>query len=151
MIMRLIEELGPWNWWILGLLLFGLEILVPSTFFLWFAISAVAVGTLAFFTDFGWQTNLGLFMALSLVSLLIGRRFMAKQDQTSGDPQLNNRGSRYIGRQFILAEPIEHGDGRLSIDDTIWRVTGPDLPSGTQVTITSIHGAKLVVEAASSE
>lgn len=151
MIMRLIEELGPWNWWILGLVLLGLEILVPSTFFLWFAISAVIVGTLAFFTDFGWQVNLAIFMALSIASLLVGRKFMARQDTSSGDPNLNVRGSRYVGRQFVLANPIEHGDGRLSIDDTIWRVSGPDLPAGSQVKITGVQGAKLVVEAANGD
>lgn len=151
MIMRLFEELGPWNWWILGLILLGLEILVPSTFFLWFAISAVLVGTLAFFVDLSWQVNLALFMGLSLISLLIGRRFMSSQDDSTGDPNLNNRGSRYVGREFLLATPLQQGDGRLSIDDTIWRITGPDLAAGTTVKVIKVEGARLVVEAVAKE
>lgn len=147
MIMRLIEELGPWSWWLLGLLLLGLEILVPSTFFLWFGLSAFVVGALAFFTDFAWQVDLVIFLVLSLAALLIGRKYMAKSDDQSGDPNLNKRGSRYVGRHFVLAAPILQGEGKLSVDDTVWRITGPDLPAGTTVEVTQLDGSKLVVDA----
>ncbi|ADZ69270.1 NfeD family protein [Polymorphum gilvum] len=142
---RLIYELGPWNWWVLGLLLLGLEVVVPGTIFLWFGIAAILVGTLALVVDLSWQVALGLFLVLSLVSLFVGRRLMNRTGRTEGDPNLNRRGSRYIGRVFILERPLEQGSGHLSIDDTVWRVTGPDLPAGARVRIERIEGAQLVV------
>ncbi|WP_417667731.1 NfeD family protein [Roseibium sp.] len=145
---RLIAELGPWNWWILGLLLLGLEILAPGTIFLWFGISAILVGTLALFVDLSWQVALVLFLVLSFVSLIVGRRLVSRFSSEEGDPGLNKRGSRYIGRTFVLKEPLSEGAGRLSIDDTVWRITGPDLPAGTHVEIKSIDGARLVVDKA---
>ncbi|MBO6757943.1 MAG: NfeD family protein [Roseibium sp.] len=145
MIARIVAELGPWNWFILGLLLLGLEIVAPGTVFLWFGVAAILVGTLALFTDLPWQVYLGLFLALSLVSLILGRRLMARLQTESGDPDLNKRGSRYIGREFVLAAPLQQGEGRLSIDDTVWRITGPDLPAGTHVRVERIDGARLVV------
>jgi len=145
---RLIAELGPWSWWILGLLLLGLEILAPGTIFLWFGVSAILVGTLALFVDLSWQTALVIFLILSFVSLIIGRRLMAKLSSEAGDPGLNRRGSRYIGRVFVLETPLSQGAGKLSVDDTVWRITGPDLSAGTKIRVTEIDGARLVVEAA---
>ncbi|WP_298984557.1 NfeD family protein [uncultured Roseibium sp.] len=142
-----IAALGPWSWFVLGLFLLGLEILAPGTIFLWFGLSALVVGVISLLFDFAWQVDVGLFLMLSLASLLIGRRLMRNLASEKGDPGLNQRGSRYIGREFTLAAPLNEGAGKLSIDDTIWRITGPDLPAGTKVRVDSIDGARLVVSA----
>lgn len=144
----LIDLLGPWSWHVAGLLLLGLEILVPGTFFLWFGISALIVGTLALFVDLSWEINLLLFMGIALVCLVVGRMLMRQREGEEGDSGLNRRGQRYVGRHFVLAEPIAQGTGRISIDDTIWRVTGPDLAAGSRVVVRGIDGASLVVEPA---
>ena len=142
---RLIVELGPWSWWIVGLLLLGLEVMAPGTFFLWFGLSALIVGTLALFVDVSWQAEVMLFGGLSLASLLVGRAFMRRRSPTEGDPALNQRGRRLVGREFILDEPITTGTGRLKVDDTIWRVTGPDCAAGTRVRVEDLDGPVLVV------
>lgn len=142
---KIILELGPWNWWILGLVLMGLEVLAPGTFFLWFGVSAILVGTLALFVDLSWQTSLIIFLVLSFVTLIAGRYLISKSTSETGDPNLNRRGSRYIGREFILEAPLQQGSGKLSIDDTVWRITGPDLPAGSKVRVERIDGARLVV------
>ncbi|MEM5583064.1 MULTISPECIES: NfeD family protein [unclassified Roseibium] len=145
---NIIALLGPWSWFVLGLLLLGLEILVPGTIFLWFGVSALVVGVVALVFGFSWQILVGLFMVLSVVSLLAGRRLMSRLSSEKGDPGLNQRGSRYINREFTLAAPLSEGAGSLSIDDTIWRITGPDLPAGTKVRVDSIDGVRLVVSRA---
>ncbi len=150
--MSLIESavaaLGPWAWFVLGLILLGLEILAPGTIFLWFGLSALVVGLVALAFDFSWQVLVVLFLVLSVTSLLIGRRLMQKMASEQGDPGLNQRGSRYIGREFTLTVPLSEGAGSLSIDDTIWRITGPDMPAGTKVRVEAIDGARLVVTSA---
>ncbi len=145
MIETVIVTLGPWSWFVLGLILLGLEILAPGTIFLWFGLSALVVGVVGLFFDFAWQVDVGLFLALSLASLLVGRRMMRQLASEKGDPGLNQRGSRYVGREFTLTVPLNEGAGNLSIDDTIWRITGPDLPAGTKVRVDAIEGARLVV------
>lgn len=140
-----ISALGPWTWFVLGLLLLGLEIVAPGSIFLWFGLSALAVGVVALIFDPSWQVLVSLFLVLSIVSLLAGRRMMRKLASETGDPGLNQRGSRYIGREFTLQKPLSEGAGNLSIDDTIWRITGPDLPAGTKVRVDAIDGARLVV------
>jgi len=145
---NIVAFLGPWSWFVLGLILLGLEILAPGTIFLWFGVSALVVGVVALAFGFGWQVHVGLFLLLSLASLLIGRRLMTRLASEKGDPGLNQRGSRYIGREFTLTRPLSEGAGNLSIDDTIWRITGPDLPAGTKVRVDAIDGARLVVSRA---
>lgn len=141
----IIAFLGPWSWFVLGLILLGLEILAPGTIFLWFGVSALVVGVVALVFDLSWQILVALFLVLSLASLLIGRNLMSRMASEKGDPGLNQRGSRYIGREFTLTRPLSEGAGNLSIDDTIWRITGPDLPAGTKVRVEAIDGARLVV------
>ncbi|MBD8893813.1 NfeD family protein [Roseibium litorale] len=147
LIAKVFAELGPWNWWIAGLLLLGLEILAPGSVFLWFGVSAILVGTLALFVSLSWQTAVVIFLVLSFVTLFTGRRLMARLASERGDPGLNKRGSRYVGRTFVLDEPIEQGTGRLSIDDTVWRVSGPDLPAGARVRVDAVEGVRLAVSA----
>ncbi len=144
----IITSLGSWSWVVLGLILLGLEILAPGTIFLWFGVSAIAVGIVALILDPSWQINVGLFVVLSLVSLFVGRKLMRRLSSEVGDPGLNQRGSRYIGREFTLTEPLSEGAGNLSIDDTIWRISGSDMPAGTKVRVDGVEGARLVVSLA---
>lgn len=145
---RILFELGPWSWWLLGLGLIALEVVLPGTFFLWFGIAALLVGVLALMVELSWQVALGLFIFLALLNLVVGRRLLRKGEASVGDPHLNMRGSRYIGREFVLAEPLVESSGRLSVDDTVWRVTGPDLAAGTRVKVVRVEGAQLVIERA---
>jgi membrane protein implicated in regulation of membrane protease activity len=35
--------------------------------------------------------------------------------------------------------------GQIRVDDTVWRVTGPDCPAGTRVVVAGAEGATLRV------
>ena len=50
-----------------------------------------------------------------------------------------------MGGQLWL---IVGGRGQIKVDDTNWRVTGPDLPSGAKVRVAGADGAVLAVERA---
>src|SRR5262249_60393632 len=63
-------------------------------------------------------------------------------------PFLNRRAEGYVGRVFTLDKPIIDGVGTIRIDDTVWRVSGPDCPAGSRVKISRAEGADLKVEAA---
>ena len=46
MLQSLASSLGPWSWWIFGLLLLAAELLVPGVFLIWIGASAIIVGAL---------------------------------------------------------------------------------------------------------
>ena len=148
MIGETIEWLGAWTWFIGGVLLLILEVLAPGTFFLWFGVAAIVTGIVAMIHDFGWQTELILFAVLAIVFVVVGRRYFSYDSKRSDQPLLNERAARLVGRDFTLAEPIVGGAGKLRIEDSTWRIAGPDLPSGTRVRITGHDGALLTVAAA---
>ena len=60
----------------------------------------------------------------------------------------NKRTDALVGRVFTLEKPIVDGSGTVRIDDTIWRVAGPDAPAGSRVKIVQADGASLTVAAA---
>jgi membrane protein implicated in regulation of membrane protease activity len=50
-----------------------------------------------------------------------------------------------VGRVFTLEKPIVNGVGTVKIDDTVWRVQGPEAPAGSRVKIVDAEGASLRV------
>ena len=142
MILEFIEGLGAWAWWVGGALLLAIEILAPGNVFVWFGIAAVLTGSAALVADIGWQVQLILFAVLSVVLVVAGRSWFARAG-ASEEPLLNERATRLVGQSFVLGEPIVAGNGRIRIDDTVWRLTGPDVPSGTAIRIVGHDGAVL--------
>jgi membrane protein implicated in regulation of membrane protease activity len=78
----------------------------------------------------------------------VWRHFAAKVEKPTDTPFLNRRAESYVGRVFTLDKPIVNGTGAVRIDDTIWRVSGPDCPAGSRVRVASADGANLLVQAA---
>lgn len=149
MIQRIVAELGPWSWWVLGLILLAAEILMPGVFLIWIGIAAIIVGCLSllFWNDpfWIWQTQILVFAVLAIGAAVLGRRLMARSAE-SDEPLLNKRGESLVGRTATLSEPISEGRGRIKIDDTMWVVNGPDLPVGARVRVVESTGRELRVE-----
>ena len=148
MIQDVIVELGPWAWWIAGLILLALELLIPGNVLVWFGIAAMLTGLEILIVDFGWQVSLLLFVVLSAVLVVVGRRYFARENRPGEQPFLNDRARRLVGGTYVLTKPIVGGRGQIRVDDTNWRVTGPDLPSGTKVRVAGADGPVLAVEPA---
>ena len=73
-----------------------------------------------------------------------------QQAVSQSHPFLNRRADALVGRVFTLEKPIIDGSGTVKIDDTVWRVAGPDAPAGSRVRIVQADGASLTVAAAIS-
>lgn len=152
MIQRIVTELGPWAWWVLGIVLLILEVLLPGVFLVWIGIAAIITGALSLLlwgeAFWVWQVQWLVFAVLSLVAAILGRRIVSRSDTASDQPYLNLRGQSLVGRTATLEHPIAEGRGRIRLDDTMWSVQGPDLPIGTRVRVTASNGRDLTVEPA---
>lgn len=153
MLEYILAELGPWNWMVLGFALLALEIVVPGFFLLWVGLAALATGALSLILwnagFWVWQAQILAFLAMSLLAAYAGKKIMSGRADRSDQPLLNRRGDQLIGRTATLTEPIVNGRGRVKIGDTMWRVSGPDLPVGTTVRVAAATDLdlELVVEA----
>jgi membrane protein implicated in regulation of membrane protease activity len=147
MLGSIVESLGPWTWVVAGLILLGLEVLLPGTFFLWFGVSAIIVGIVALiFPTIPWQGELIAFVVLAIVLVIIGRRYYGGGLGRIRPSGLNERALNLVGRETIIGEPIVDGRGRIRVDDTVWRIIGPDMPSGSRVKVVGADGSVLRVE-----
>ena len=116
---------------------------------MWLGLAAIVVGAISFLVDWSWQWQCVAFAVFTLGSVPLWRRFALKVEPQSEAPMLNRRNQALIGRVFTLEKPIVDGIGTVRIDDTVWRVNGPDRPSGSRVRVTRADGATLAVEPAS--
>jgi membrane protein implicated in regulation of membrane protease activity len=139
---------GPWAWIVAGLVLLGLELIVPGGFLLWLGIAGTVTGLAAMALPIGAPVQWVLFGALSLAAIFFWLRFSKGRMRQSDRPYLNRRADRFIGHEVVLEEAITDGFGRVVLGDTVWRVSGPDLPAGRRVRIVGSEGAVLTVEAA---
>lgn len=141
-----LTAVGPWHWILAAIVLIILEAFMPATFFLWLAIAAGIVGlALAALPDLGWMVQLVSFGILSVLSLILGRRYLKRHPIATDTPTLNRRGHQYIGRIFTLDQPIVNGTGRLRVDDTTWKVSGRDCAAGIHLRVTGVDGIVLLV------
>jgi inner membrane protein len=141
-------SLGIWDWFIAGGVLLVLEVLAPGVFMLWLGLAAILVGALSLVIDWPWQAQFVAFAVFSLAAIPLWRRLAHSVGQPTDQPFLNRRTASYVGRVFTLEKPIVDGVGTIGIDDTVWRVAGPDTPAGSRVKVTRVDGAALHVEPA---
>jgi inner membrane protein len=143
---EMFTTLGTWNWLIFGFILMALELLAPGVFMFWLGLAALLVGLLSFVFNPSWQTQLLMFAVFSVAAVPLWRRFALKSGAASkSNPFLNRRTDALVGREFTLEKPIVDGTGTVRIDDTIWRVAGPDAPAGSRVRVVRADGARLTV------
>ncbi len=135
-----------WAWVALGLVLAGLEMLVPGVYLFWLALAALTTGALAFVFDVGVPLQIVEFVFLSLIFVFTARRMVSERPIHSSDPLLNDRLGRLVGQTGTVSHAIEHGEGRVRQGDSEWNARGPELPAGTRVRITGFDGGTLVVE-----
>lgn len=139
--------LGTWNWLIFGFILMALELIAPGVFLFWLGLAALLVGLVSFALHPSWQAQLLMFAVFAACAVPVWRH-LARGAGAASNPFLNRRADALVGRVFTLEKPIIDGSGTVRIDDTIWRVAGPDTPAGTRVRIVSADGANLTVAAA---
>jgi membrane protein implicated in regulation of membrane protease activity len=138
---------GPWAWIIAGLVLLALELVAPGGFLLWMGISGIVTGLVLLFWAIGWPLQWLIFGVMSLVSIALWVRWTRSRPTPTDRPHLNQRAEQFIGQEAVLEQAIEQGFGRVALGDTVWRVTGVDLPTGQRVRIIGYEGAVLKVEA----
>jgi len=143
----MIEQVVFWHWFVLGLILMILELFAPGAFFLWIGLAAGVTGALLWVApELGWQSQLMWFAAFSITSIILWMKIGKRTLKETDHPTLNQRGQQYVGRVFTLQDPIVNGDGKIAVDDSIWKIIGKDCPAGTKVKVSGVQGVILEVE-----
>jgi membrane protein implicated in regulation of membrane protease activity len=146
-VLAFIADNAPWSWIVAGLILLALEMVVPGGFLLWMGIAGLVTGLLTLFQPIDWPWQWLIFGVLSLVSIVLWLRWVRSRPAATDRPYLNRRAEQWVGQEAVVEQGISQGFGRVALGDTVWRVSGPDLPPGQRVRIVGHEGAVLKVEA----
>ena len=143
----MLDEVGTWAWFAIGVGLIVLETLAPGVFLFWLGLAAFAVGfvhlaLLGLGVVASVPALLVLFAVCAMLAVALGRMLSGRAGSA---PFLNQRGASLVGRVAALQTSITGGNGSLCLDDTVWRVAGPDLPAGTMVAVIAVEGTSLRV------
>ena len=148
MIDQLFPVLGLYFWWIVAALLLLAEMMAPGFFMIWLAVAAALTAIIHLIAPMAWESEVLVFAALAILAVaaswrVVSRSWAVKSDQ----PHLNQRSAGLVGRSFVLTKPIVNGSGKITYQDTLWDVDGPDLPTGARVHVTGVEGLRLRVKA----
>ncbi len=144
----MLPTIEPWHWMAAGVALAVLEVVAPTTAFVWLGIAAFLTGFAAWTLPLDLNGQLLVFgvLAVAAIGITIWLR-RRRAPGTESERQVNRGAARFIGQRAMLDGPLANGSGRVRLGDTVWSVTGPDLPDGAAVVVTGMDGSTLVVRA----
>lgn len=140
-----------WYWVLFGLLLIGLEMVLPTFLTLWFGVGALLVGAVLFiWPDLSLSWQLGIWLVDSTIMVLVWFKFI--------QPQMKDRTKAGMGREALLGEtgivitvPRDEKRGRLRfptpiLGDDEWEIICQDeINEGDRVIVIELSGNALVV------
>lgn len=129
-----------------GLVSLILEMVMPTMFFLNFAVAGLITAILAIFIT-NWVHLVLIFVALSLVSIVFLRPILIKHK----DSKENQTGmqDKYIDKIVKVKEPVSKFSGAITIYDERWEArcdNDETIPEGTEVRIVKYDSLILTVE-----
>jgi membrane protein implicated in regulation of membrane protease activity len=141
-------ELAWWHWLVLGLVLIGLEMTVPTFFLMWFGLGALLVGIVALIAEPGLAVQLVLWALASMLMMVVWLKWFKNPNRThSGQAK-----EGVIGIAGLLTRPVtetEHGEilfQRPVLGSDRWPVMADaPIPAGAKAKVVDVLGQTLIV------
>jgi inner membrane protein len=147
------SELTHWHWLVLGLLLFGIEMLTGTFDLLMVSIAAfVTAAFAAFVPQIGWEMQALVFALAAVALFLLGRTVFARLRRSEPEhPTLNKRMESLVGERGRATGDFAQGNGQVKIGDTVWgaqAATGHTILANDDVVVEDVRGTFAVVRKA---
>lgn len=126
-------------WFSVGLLFFLVELAAPGLVVFFFGVGAWVVMLLCFFMPLSLNTQLILFILVTIISLLLLRKSLSVVlkgfVKARQDPRVDFE--EFIGQKVIVKEAIAlNNPGKVEFRGTLWQAESKEsIPSGTMVKI----------------
>ena len=138
---------APVIWFILGFVFLVLEFLIPGLILFFFAIGAWLVALLCLFFDLSINAQLVIFLASSVVSVLLFRKWVKNLLWTRKDSSEIIE-DEFLGRTGKAETDISPGkNGKVDFKGTVWDACSEDvIEKGENVTIIGNESILLIVK-----
>jgi len=135
-------------WFIIGLLLFLLELVLPGFVIFFFGVGAWITALLCLIADPGFNLQAIVFAVTSVISLLLLRKMIQKKFFYSKEELSQEVEDEFTGREAIALTTMEPGkNGKVEFKGTTWKAESTSIVSeGQRVIIKSKENFKLFVE-----
>ncbi len=133
----------PWLIWVVaGLLMLGLELIVPGVFLMWIGLAALGTGLIALTIDIGFAWDVVTFALLAALSVYAGLHLRRPPRR------LNTQSAGLVGRQATSIS-FAGRTGRVRVGDSDWsaRVPANVAPPepGDRLRVDGVDGTVLIV------
>ena len=144
----LVSTVSPVYFWLVVLIAcLVIETVTTQLVTLWFAAGSIGA-LLAANAGLGWAGQLGIFLVLSFVLLLLLRPLLRsvlrpRQDKTNAD--------RILGQKAVVIQAIDNrnGTGQIRLMGQVWTarsIQNEEIAEGETVVVREISGVKAMVE-----
>lgn len=135
-----------WVWIALAVVFGVVEAATAQIVTIWFAIGAIGA-LIANAAGAGVTVQLSVFVAVSILTLIIARPYLKKFTKT--EMQRTNA-DMYIGETAVVLEEIDNtrGTGQVKVKGSVWTARSRNnsvIPAGENVCVEKIEGVKLIV------
>ncbi len=135
-------------WFIIGFLLFVLELLIPGFVIFFFGIGAWATSLLCLIFEPGINIQVLVFIIISVVTLVTLRKFLTNKFFASKDTPGMDADDDFTGTTAVALNSFGPGEtGKVEYRGSYWQATSSSaIKEGQQVVIRSKETVKLIVE-----
>ncbi len=137
-------------WFLVGLVLLMAEFTAPGLVIFFFGVGAWVTALVCFLAPIGLNTQLILFLVVSVVSLLALRKWLKGifYGHIKGQQELTQELSEFIGERALVTEKISpHEPGKVELHGTEWSASADqDIAEGTAVQVIANNNLMLTVK-----
>ena len=134
-------------WFLVGLGLLLLELVLPGLVILFFGAGAWITALVCAFFDINLNWQILIFLIASLLGLVLLRRYLKKRFFSKRDDETEDQLEEFIGRKAKAVEDFKDGAGKVDFKGTRWTARSDDAVSkGQWVTIQSKESLTLYVK-----
>lgn len=134
-------------WFIIGFLLFLLEFALPGFILFFFAVGAWVVSIISLLVDISVSSQLGIFIATSLITVLLFRNWIKNQINKKKEDSAELE-DEFVGKTATTQTAILPGKhGKVVFKGTTWDAeSDEEIEANTQVVITGYRSIVLIVK-----
>jgi len=135
-------------WFIIGLVLFLLELVLPGFVIFFFGVGAWITALLCLIAEPGINLQAIVFAVTSALSLVLLRRMIQKKFFYSKDELSKEVEDEFTGREAVALEDFTSGkNGKVEFKGTSWKAeSDSEISKGQTVIIKNKENFKLIVE-----
>jgi membrane protein implicated in regulation of membrane protease activity len=135
-------------WFLLGLLLFLMELVIPGFFIFFFGLGAWVTALVCLIGEPGTNMQIIIFAVVSILSLLALRKMIQKKFFYSKGKESEEVEDEFTGKEAIATDDFgPDNNGKVEFKGTRWKAESHSpIKSGQRVIITQKENFKLIVK-----